>query len=61
MFKNNGLLSVIFTFLITFVDELGEMGEISSKKLFLIIVAFITAFYFYKLGVQTKDKKKVVT
>ena len=36
MFQNYGLLSIIFSFLISFIDEIGEMGEISSKKVFLI-------------------------
>ena len=54
MFQNYGLLSIIFSFLISFIDEIGEMGEISSKKVFLITVAFVMAFLFYKLKVQNK-------
>jgi hypothetical protein len=33
------------------------MGEISSKKVFLITVAFVMAFLFYKLKVQNKKIK----
>jgi|SaaInlStandDraft_5_1057022.scaffolds.fasta_scaffold26511_3 hypothetical protein len=57
MFQNYGLLSIIFSFLISFIDEIGEMGEISSKKVFLITVAFVMAFLFYKLKVQNKKIK----
>jgi hypothetical protein len=48
MFQVNATLAIIMSFIITFIDELGEMGEISLKKMILICLALIVGFLIYR-------------
>lgn len=47
MFQVNATLAIILSFLLTFVDELGEIGEISQRKVLLICVAVGASIIFY--------------
>lgn len=39
--------AVILTFLTTFIDEIGEIGDLSWKKIFIICVAFFLIYLVY--------------
>ena len=45
MFQVNATLAIIMSFIITFIDELGE---ISLKKMILICLALIVGFLIYR-------------
>lgn len=48
MFQVNASLAIIMSFLITFVDEIGEIQELSMRKTVLIVIALIVGFLIYR-------------
>ena len=48
MFQVNASLAIIMSFLITFVDEIGEIKELDMKKTVLIVISLIVGFLIYK-------------
>lgn len=48
-FPTPGLTSpaIIFAFLVTFIDEIGEIKDLTNKKVLLIISALILIYFIY--------------
>lgn len=55
MFPVNATLAILMSFLINFVDELGEMGDISLNKTILICVALIVSYFIYESSIKRKQ------
>lgn len=48
MFQVNATLAILLSFFTTFLDEIGEMGELSPQKIFLISVCIVVVYLIYK-------------
>lgn len=59
MFQVNATLAIIMSFLVTFVDELGEMGELSLKKAVLIGLALLVGYFIYKSSSDNESGEMV--
>ena len=48
-FPTPGLTSpaIIFAFLVTFIDEIGEIKDLTNKKVLLIVSALILIYFIY--------------
>ena len=59
MFQVNATLAIIMSFLVTFVDELGEMGELSLKKAVLIGLALVVGYFIYTSSSKSSSQETV--
>ena len=48
--------AVILTFLTTFIDEIGEIAELSWKKIFIICLAFFFIYLVYQKRIDQLPK-----
>lgn len=48
MFQVNASLAIIMSFLITFVDEVGEIKDLDMKKSVLIGISLVVGFLIYR-------------